>query len=211
MFFKCANQHRVTRVSQQLIAQKVRKICYAFDRTNDFANAKLSFLIWESKMHAVYVNDVRVGELSDADHQAMKRSVRRDLRVWANQIFMIVAALIAIAEKTAVNFAICGFWVLMGLAYFEPQGMATFVSEFLKNPNLLSEFVGSILSVLVILSVMYSALIFGLIPSAFRCQNAFEKAYLKKVRLHLKVATTGHVFIVHVAEDEIDRSAATTV
>lgn len=162
-------------------------------------------------MHAVYVNDVRVGELSDDDHQAIKSNVRSDLRVWANQIFMIVAALVSIAEKTAVNIAIGGFWVLMALAYFEPQGMATFVAEFLKNPNLLSEFVGTILPVLLILSVMYTAIIFGFIPSAFHCQNAFEKAYLKKVRKHLKVAATGHMFIVHVAEDEIDRSAATTV
>jgi hypothetical protein len=162
-------------------------------------------------MHRVYVNDVRVGELSDIEHKAIGSSVRSDIRVWLQQAFMIVTALISIAEKTVVNIAICGFWVLMGLAYFEPQGMATFVSEFLKNPNLLSEFVGSILSVLVILSVMYGALIFGLIPSAFRCQNAFEKAYLKKIRLHLKVATTGHMFISHVADDVTDRSEATTV
>ena len=152
-------------------------------------------------IYDVYVNDVLVGTLSDADYSAIKRQVLRDPRVYIAQILNVGWIAIKTMDNFFLGVPVLAFWSLLYLAYFEPSLYTGVIAFLQQGPVAIHKAVENYFSILASFWIMVLIVqaTFSMRVAGF--QNKFSLRYTCLLRQKLKVAAEGDVTLVSKASN----------
>ena len=145
-------------------------------------------IIWE-----VWINDVQVGSVTDAQYAAMQRHAARDGRNAVAQFFNIAKMALVVADKLLVAVPLMCFWTAIGLAAFSPESFMEIARE-LQNagPAAITSAVRSFMQegamVLAITVMMMVAMGFR-----FGFKNFYATAVNRMLRQHRNTPAEGDV------------------
>lgn len=174
-------------------------------KTSFFASIVWPYLAWKKLDHDLqepssatydaYVNEVRVGTLSDADYSKIKRQVLRDPRLYFAQVMNVGWVAIKALDTFVLGIPILAFWVLFALAYFEPEAYGSILATLQEGPDAIRAAANSYIGILTQLwfvSLLIQAVVRGHVPGF---TNAFDAATTRLLRRQLGVAAEGDVIL----------------
>lgn len=145
----------------------------------------------------VIVNNVKVGELTDATLATIQKSVLLDLRVhldqmsnWVNGVFLAVCNLVRIIPATA-------FWALLAVLAFDADSVRQALAVLhAASPTELQEYALRVLQLVSLCAVMALALgvVMGIArASSLGFDNRYKSETLSRVLQHVNCAATGTI------------------
>lgn len=154
------------------------------------AGAKVSD--WE-----VWMNNVRIGTVTDSEYAAMQRYAARDIRNAVAQLLNIGQVALVVFDKVLVAVPLFVFWAAIAFAVFTPDSFTTTVQEFLSaGPAAIASSIQSLLQLgISIFTVTFLCMpIFGF---RFGFKNVYEAAVNQMLRQHCKTPADGDIRLLH--------------
>lgn len=148
-----------------------------------------------SVTYDAYVNEVFVGEMSDADYSVIKRQVLRDPRLYFAQVMNLGWVAIKALDTFLLGIPMLAFWGLIALAYFSPESYGEILSNLQKGPDAIREFANGYMGLLI--EVWFVALLIQAVARGrvVGFTNVFARATTRHLRRKLGVAAEGEVML----------------
>ncbi len=144
----------------------------------------------------VEINQVKIGEISDADYALIRRRVFSDEHVYVAQVLNLLRVALNSFEYCFRAIPLGFFWVGVGLAIFSPETISSLlVALQYATPGDIRHAVGaagSMLAIMMIVSVIFNW-VFGM--SRFGFINRFDEAVGAALRKRLGVAAQGDILL----------------
>lgn len=142
----------------------------------------------------VHVNDVRVGQINDAQYAAIQLAAYTSPFIWARQIAN-VATMIWRVIFTMVRVApMLFFWLAVAALVFAPdEASQAFHALSQSNPQELKLFLSRLGLAFSILMVMTVPVCMAVSPETFGLADYFDEAIAEQLRLKCNQATKGRV------------------
>lgn len=149
------------------------------------ADAPISWYLW--------INDVQVGTVTDAQYAAMQRHAARDGRNAIAQFFNIAQMALVIADKLLVAVPLMCFWTAIALAAFSPDSFMEIAKEFQNaGPAAITSAVRSVMQQ----GVLLLAITVGMMVAMgfrFGFKNFYAAAVNRMLRQHCNTPVEGEV------------------
>lgn len=182
----------------------------ALTRLEDVKNSLVASVAWpylawkkldqdlqapSSVTYDAYVNEVFVGELSDADYSGIKRQVLRDPRLYFAQVMNLCWVAFKALDTFLLGIPMLAFWGLIALAYFAPESYGEILSTLRQGPDAIRDFANGYMGLLIevwFVALMVQAVARG---SVVGFTNVFALSITRHLRRKLGVAAEGEVVL----------------
>ena len=141
----------------------------------------------------LWINDVQVGSVTDAQYAAMQRHAARDGRNAVAQLFNVGQMALVVADNLLVAVPLMCFWTAIGMAAFSPDAFLE-VAQQLQNagPAAITSAVQSFMQV----GVLVLAITVGMMVAMgfrFGFKNFYAAAVNRMLRRHCNTPVEGDV------------------
>lgn len=144
----------------------------------------------------VWMNDVQVGTVTDAEYAAMQRHAARDIRNAVAQLFNIGRVALVVFDKVLVAVPLFVFWAAIAFAVLTPDSFTETVQAFLSaGPAAIASSIQSLLQLgISIFTVTF--LCMPILGFRFGFENVYETATNRMLRQHCKTPVDGGIRLV---------------
>lgn len=149
-------------------------------------------MVWE-----VMVNNVRVGQLSDATYARYEKAVHEDWRVYSAQLANLAKVCMRAGEMLLFAVPISLVWIVLAIIVIDPAAAASVVEALRAAPA--SELISAIersMSVVMFIFAITMFMFAALASPRLGYVNQFTRELNDVVRRHVRVAAEGRMMLV---------------
>ena len=151
----------------------------------------------------VWINDVQVGTVTDAQYAAMKRHAARDGRNAAAQLFNIGQMALSVIDKLMIAVPLTCFWTAIAMAAFSPESFIEIAQELqTSGPAAITTVVRSFMQAGVL---VFAILVAIMVAMGLRLgfKNCYAVAVNRMLRRHCNTPVEGDVRLSRQISDDL--------